>query len=85
MVIVAVSFDPEAVNRRITSLQAQGHIVVPASSLKSCLSVLALNNYHLLVIGATVPIEDRQTIADASRRIRRESQSSRLNGRGLPG
>ncbi len=74
MLIIAVSYDAESLNRRITSLQNDGHAVVPASSLKSCLSALTFNNYDLLVIGATVPMQDRQAIAAASRRIRKEGQ-----------
>ena len=64
----------ERPHRRIISLQNSGHIVVPASSLRSSLSALAFNNYDLLVIGATVSMEDRKTIAAASRRIRKEGR-----------
>jgi|SRR5436190_8116534 len=70
MLIVAVSYDSESLNRRITAFQNLGHVVVPASSLASCLSVMNFNNYDVLVIGATIPVTDRRTIVAASRRIR---------------
>lgn len=70
MLIVAVSYDSESLNRRIVAFQNLGHVVVPASSLTSCLSVISLNNYDVLVVGATVPVADRKTIISASRRIR---------------
>ena len=74
MLIVAVSYDAESLNRRITAFQNLGYAVVPASSLASCFSVIALNNYDLLVIGATVPVADRKTIVAASGRIRPEAK-----------
>src|SRR5438874_8165608 len=74
MPIVAVSYDSESLNRRITAFQNLGYAVIPASSLASCFSVIALNNYDLLVIGATVPVADRKTIVAASGRIRPEAK-----------
>ena len=67
MLIAAVSYDSESLNRRIMAFQNLGHVVVPASSLTSCLSVISLNNYDVLVIGATVPVADGKTIISASR------------------
>ena len=68
MLVLAVSYDTESLNQRISAFQAAGHVVLPASSLKSCLSVIAFNSYDLLVIGATVPFDDRKQIVLVSRR-----------------
>jgi hypothetical protein len=55
------------------ALEKAGHVVVPASSLESCLNAVVLGGYRLLLIGATVPWGDRQQIATVSKRVRPES------------
>jgi hypothetical protein len=69
VLIVAVSYDTESLNRRMRSLERLGNIVVPTSSLDSCMKAI-FNPFHVLIIGATVPREDRQRIAEESRKVR---------------
>lgn len=83
VLIVAVSHDAESLNRRMHSLQDAGHVVVTASSLKSCLSVIAFNNYDLLLIGATIPFAERKAIVSESRKIRPESKIVSVERAGL--
>lgn len=73
VLIVAVSYDIESLNRRLLALERIGNVVVPASSLESCLNAL-FNAFHLLIIGASVPENDRQEIAKQSRRLRPAAQ-----------
>ena len=73
VLIVAVSYDIESLNRRLLALEQIGHVVVPASSLESCLNAL-FNPFHLLIIGASVPENDRQEIAKQSKRLRPAAQ-----------
>jgi hypothetical protein len=70
VLIVAVSYDFESLNRRILALQSSGHAVVPASSFDSCMNAIFTGAYHVLVIGATVPPADRAKIATESRALR---------------
>lgn len=70
MLIIAVSYDFESLNRRILVLQNTGHAVIPASSLDSCINAIFASAYHLLIIGATVPRRDRLQIAKESRELR---------------
>ena len=70
MLIIAVSYDFEGLNRRIVALQRTGHAVVPASSLESCINAIFTGAYHVLIIGATVPSADRIEIAKESRALR---------------
>jgi len=73
VLIVAVSYDFESLNRRIVALQNLGHAVVPASSLESCINAMFTGAYHVLVIGATVPRADRIQIAKESRSLRAQA------------
>ena len=73
MLIVAVSYDSQSLNERIHTLENAGHVVVPASSLESCLNAIATDSYRLLIIGATVPFQDRERIALMSKKIRPEA------------
>lgn len=73
MLIVAVSYDSQSLNQRIRALENEGHVVVPASSLGSGLNALATDLYNLLIIGATVPFQDRERIATISKKIRPEA------------
>ena len=70
MLIVAVSYDSSSLNKRMDALQRLGHIVIPASSLAPARKAIESSNYHLLLIGATVPKPDRQSIANLSRSLR---------------
>lgn len=70
MLIIAVSYDCESLNRRILALQSSGNVVVPASSLDSCINAIFTGAYHVLIIGATVPPADRSKIAKESRALR---------------
>lgn len=70
MLIIAVSYDFESLNRRITGIENASHAVIPASSLDSCLNAIATGAYHALIIGATVPPGDRLQIAKESRALR---------------
>ena len=49
-------------------------MIVPCSSLESCLNAMVMGIYHVLVIGITVPLVDRERIADVSRKIRQEAR-----------
>ena len=69
MVIIAVSYDFQSLNRRIAALQQVGHIIVPASSLASALHAIETGLYHLLLIGATVSTSDQQQLAKLSRTL----------------
>jgi hypothetical protein len=73
LLILAVSYDSESLNRRISAFENAGHVVVPASTLESCLRAMTTNRYGLMVIGATVPFEDRTRISKISKRIRPEA------------
>lgn len=73
MLIVAVSYDSPSLNKRIRALESAGHVVVPVSSLESCLNAMATDSYRLLIIGATVPFQDRERIALMSKKIRPEA------------
>jgi DNA-binding response OmpR family regulator len=70
VLIIAVSYDFESLNRRIIGLENASHAVIPASSLDSCLNAIATGAYHALIIGATVPLADRLQIAQESRALR---------------
>jgi hypothetical protein len=74
MLIITVSHDKESLNRRISSFERAGNVVLPASSLLTCLSMIDHNSYDLLVIGATVPLSERQKIVSASKRLHPESK-----------
>lgn len=69
VLILAVAYDVEKLNRRLLALERLGNVVVPASSLASCMHAI-FNPFHLLIIGASVPEQDRQTIAKESKRVR---------------
>jgi DNA-binding NtrC family response regulator len=69
VVIIAVSYDSQSLNRRMAALQQVGHIIVPASSLASALHAIETGHYHLLLIGATVSTSDQQELAKASRTL----------------
>lgn len=56
------------------SLQRLGHIVVPASSVGSASKAIENANYHVLLIGATVSVKDRKTLAKLSRSLRPQSK-----------
>lgn len=68
-----MGYDAGDLNRQMEALEKAGHVVVPASSLESCLNAIVLGGYRLLLIGATVPFDDRQQIASVSKRLRPES------------
>jgi hypothetical protein len=70
VLIVAVSYDSSSLNKRMDTLQRVGHIVIPASSLAPARKAIQSSNYHLLLIGATVPKPDRQSMAELSRSLR---------------
>lgn len=69
MLIAAVSYDVESLNRRLRALEDAGNVVVPASSLQSCMNAI-FNPFHILIIGASVPSDDRATIAKECKRVR---------------
>lgn len=69
MLILAVSYDPESLNRRLRALERAGNMVVPASTFQSCMNAI-FNPYHVLIIGASVPEADRKKIADESKKVR---------------
>jgi hypothetical protein len=73
VLIVAVSYDSQSLNQRIRTLENEGHVVVPASSLESGLNALATDLYNLLIIGATVPFQDRERMAIVSKKLRPEA------------
>lgn len=74
MVILAVSYDPGTLNKRIEALQRLGHVVVPASSLETCRRAIQDSRYHLLLIGATVSGIDRTILANLSKAAHPESK-----------
>jgi len=51
------------------TLQRAGHVVIPASSRESGLRNIKTAGYHLLIIGATIPVSDRQAMAELSRAL----------------
>ena len=55
-------------------MEIVGNIVVPSSSVDSCLRAMTWRQYQLLVIASTVAVEDRALLADASRKIRPEAR-----------
>lgn len=69
MVLLAVSYDPSSLNTREALFQSEGYMVVPASTLAAALSAVGHHHYDLLVLGATVPETDRQTISHALRSV----------------
>ena len=69
VLILAVLYDVESLNRRLLALEHFGNVVVPASSFDICINAI-FNPFHLLIIGASVPEEDRQRIAEESKRVR---------------
>jgi len=73
VLILTVSYDSESLNRQLRELERAGHVIVPSSSLETCLNAIVMGPYQVLVIGITVPLADRQRIADASRKIRPEA------------
>lgn len=74
MLIVAVSYDSSSLNKRMDTLERMGHIVVPASSVGSASKAIENTNYHVLLIGATVPVPHRNTLAKLSRSLRPQSK-----------
>lgn len=74
MLILAVSYDPGILNKRIEALQRLGHVVVPTSSLETCRKAIQDSRYHLLLIGATVPGIDRTILANLSKAAHPESK-----------
>jgi hypothetical protein len=74
MVIIAVSYKAASLNKRIAALQQLGHILIPTSSLETCRQAIEKSNYHLLLIGATVPGPDRQILASLSKTLHPESK-----------
>jgi hypothetical protein len=74
VVIVAISYDSQSLNRRMDTLQGVGHVIIPASSLASGLRVIQTGNYHLLLMGATVSTSDQLELAKASRRLHPRSK-----------
>jgi hypothetical protein len=73
VLIVAISYDSETLNSRLGALERMGNIVVPASSLESGMSAI-FNSFHLLIIGATVPYEDRKQLAAESKRLNQRAE-----------
>jgi hypothetical protein len=69
VLIIAVSYDPESLNRRMRSLERLGDLVVPASSFDSCMKAI-FNPFDILIIGASVPQKDREKIASESKCVR---------------
>jgi len=74
LVILAVSYDPGSLNKRIEALQRLGHVVVPSSSLETCRKAIQDSRYHLLLIGATVTGIDRTILANLSKATHPESK-----------
>ena len=74
MPILTVSYDSESLNRQIYELEKAGFVVVPCSSLDSCLNAIAKGAYRLLVIGASVSAVDRKQISAVSKRTRPEAR-----------
>ena len=72
--ILAVSYDFGTLNKRIGTLQQLGHVVVPTSSLETCRRAIQDSNYHLLLVGATVPGIDRTILANLSKATHPESK-----------
>jgi hypothetical protein len=79
VVIVAISYDSQSLNRRMDTLQGVGHVIIPASSLASGLRVIQTGNYHLLLMGATVSTSDQRELAKASRRLHPRSKIISVN------
>jgi hypothetical protein len=73
VLIIAVSYDFENLNRRMQALERAGNAVLPASSLQSCMNAI-FNPFHVLVIGASVPQADREAIAAESKKVRPNSE-----------
>jgi len=73
-VILAVSYDSGTLNKRIEALQRLGHVVVPTSSLETCRRAIQGSQYHVLLIGATVPGIDRTILANLSKAAHPESK-----------
>lgn len=73
MLILTVSYDSESLNRQLGELEKAGHVIVPSSSLESCLNAIVMGPYQVLVIGVSVPLMDRERMASASRKIRPEA------------
>lgn len=69
MLILAASYDPESLNRRLRALERAGNMVVPASTFQSCMNAI-FNPFHVLIIGASVPDADRKKIAEESKKVR---------------
>jgi len=73
VLVIAVSYDVESLNLRIRALEQAGNAVIPASSFESCMNAL-FTSFHLLIIGASVPHQDRQKLARESRKVRPTAQ-----------
>ena len=84
MLILTVSYDSESLNRQIKELETDGHVIVPSSSLDSCLNAIGGGPYQILVIVPTVIMEDRTRLADVSREIRPEARIISIEHRGSP-
>jgi len=74
VVIIAISYDSQSLNRRIGALQGVGHVIIPASSLASGLHAIETGDYHLLLMGATVSTSDQRELAKASRKLHPRSK-----------
>src|SRR5579884_241878 len=66
MILLLVSYDPESLNSRTRLFQEAGHLVVPASSLQQALKDVRSGDFDALVLGVTVPNEDRAEIVRAA-------------------
>jgi len=61
--ILAMSYDPVRLSERQKLFAKKGFLVVPATSLEIALRVIEENEYDLLLVGASVPAEDREKIS----------------------
>lgn len=73
VLILTVSYDAESLNRQLRDLEKAGHVIVPSSSLETCLNAMVMGAYQVLVIGITVPLVDRERMASMSRKLRPEA------------
>jgi|SRR6185312_15248381 len=73
VLILVVSYNPESLNHRLQTLERAGNIVIPASTLQSCINAI-FNPFHVLIIGASVPQPDRRIIAEESKKVRPDAE-----------
>lgn len=69
MILLAVSYDKESLNRRKAELERAGHLIVPASCRETAMRFAGEHAYDAALIGFSVPDADALAISQHAKAL----------------